>query len=68
MCICRSGVEEETKKKLKPSVSTANGFGDCIFIDEEEATLDHPMPMLLEKSYTSITEVDSMVTKNYSKC
>ncbi|AEC06658.1 Cyclin B2;1 [Arabidopsis thaliana] len=49
--VTRSGVEEETNKKLKPSVPSANDFGDCIFIDEEEATLDLPMPMSLEKPY-----------------
>ncbi|CAH8262592.1 unnamed protein product [Arabidopsis lyrata] len=59
--ITRSGVEEETKKKLKPSVpSSANDFGDCIFVDEEEATLDHPMPMSLERPFTSIIEADPM--------
>lgn len=64
---CRSRVEEplyhqdqEEAKKLKPSsVPSANDFGDCIFIDDyEEATLDHPMLMPLEKPYT---EADPMV-------
>ncbi|KAG7540244.1 Cyclin-like [Arabidopsis thaliana x Arabidopsis arenosa] len=46
--------DQEETKKLKPS---GNEFGDCIFIDEEEekneeeATLDQPMPMSLEEPY-----------------
>ncbi|VVA99412.1 unnamed protein product [Arabis nemorensis] len=60
LSITRSRVEEP--KKLKPSVPSVNEFGDCIFVDEEEeeATLDHPMPMSLEKPYISITETDLM--------
>ncbi|XP_010514789.1 PREDICTED: cyclin-B2-1-like [Camelina sativa] len=44
--VTRSGVEEETKKRLKPTIPSSNEFGDCIFVDEEEeeAALDHPMP------------------------
>ncbi|XP_010467538.1 PREDICTED: cyclin-B2-1-like [Camelina sativa] len=44
--VTRSGVEEETKKRLKPTVPSSNDFGDSIFVDEEEdeATLDQPMP------------------------
>ncbi|KAL1225535.1 Cyclin-B2-1 [Cardamine amara subsp. amara] len=53
----RSGVEDE-RKKLKPSVPSENDFGE--FIDEDEATLDDSIPMLLEKPYTSITEADPM--------
>ncbi|KAF3500157.1 hypothetical protein F2Q69_00040468 [Brassica cretica] len=51
--------DQEEAKKLKPSsVPSANDFGDCIFIDDyEEATLDHPMLMSLEKPYT---EADPM--------
>ncbi|VVB10160.1 unnamed protein product [Arabis nemorensis] len=41
---------QEEIKKLKPSIQSGNEFGDCIFIDDE-ATLDHPMPMLLEEPY-----------------
>ncbi|CAN7025559.1 hypothetical protein Bca4012_041780 [Brassica carinata] len=63
--LSKSRVEEplshqEDAKKLKPSsVPSANDFGDCIFIDdeEEEAALDHPMPMSLGKPYT---EADPM--------
>ncbi|CAH8361755.1 unnamed protein product [Eruca vesicaria subsp. sativa] len=61
--VTRSRVEEplyqEEVKKLKPSVPSGNDFGNCIFVDEEEeeATLDHPMPMSLEKPYT---EADPM--------
>ncbi|ESQ50732.1 hypothetical protein EUTSA_v10023024mg, partial [Eutrema salsugineum] len=52
--------EEETKK-LKQSVPSANDFVDCKFFeDEEEVTLDHPMPMSLEKPYTSISDSDPM--------
>ncbi|EOA30631.1 hypothetical protein CARUB_v10013768mg [Capsella rubella] len=59
--VTRSGVAEEAKKRLKPSVPSSSDFGDCIFVDEEEeATLDHPMPMSLEKPYTSITEADPL--------
>ncbi|CAG7871876.1 unnamed protein product [Brassica rapa] len=36
--------DEEEKKKLKPTVPSAD--------DEEEATLDQPVPMSLEKPYT----------------
>lgn len=48
---CRS---QEEIKKLKQSIPSGNEFGDCIFIDEEEeeeneATLEQPMPMLLEE-------------------
>lgn len=54
--------QQEDAKKLKPSVPSENYFGDSIFIDdeeeEEEATLDHTMPMSLEKPYT---EADPMV-------
>uniref|UniRef100_A0A1J3K6C5 Cyclin-B2-1 n=1 Tax=Noccaea caerulescens TaxID=107243 RepID=A0A1J3K6C5_NOCCA len=47
----------EERKKLKQSVPSANDLVDCILVeDEEEVTLDHPMPMSLEKPYTSITE------------
>ncbi|EFH45335.1 CYCB2_2 [Arabidopsis lyrata subsp. lyrata] len=54
--------QEETKK-LKPS---GNEFGDCIFIDEEEekneeATLDQPMPMSLEKPYNESDPMEEEV-------
>ncbi|CAN6863809.1 unnamed protein product [Brassica oleracea] len=51
--------DQEDAKKLKPSsVPSENDFGDSIFIDDyEEATLDHPMLMSLEKPYT---EADPM--------
>ncbi|CAN7090287.1 unnamed protein product [Brassica rapa subsp. narinosa] len=51
--------QQEEPKKLKPSVPNENYFGDPIFIDdeEEEATLDHTMPMSMEKPYT---EADPM--------
>ncbi|KAH0909191.1 hypothetical protein HID58_032512 [Brassica napus] len=64
--LSKSRVEEplyhqEDAKKLKTSVPSENYFGDSIFIDdeeeEEEATLDHTMPMSLEKPYT---EADPM--------
>uniref|UniRef100_A0A1J3IB36 Cyclin-B2-2 n=1 Tax=Noccaea caerulescens TaxID=107243 RepID=A0A1J3IB36_NOCCA len=47
---------QEEVKKLKPSIPSGNEFGDCIFIDddgeeENEATLDQPMPMSLEEPY-----------------
>lgn len=61
---CRS---QEEAKKLKPSIPSGNEFGDCIFIDddeeeENEATLDQPMPMTLEESYI---ESDPMVITNW---
>ncbi|KAE8707186.1 Cyclin-B2-3 [Hibiscus syriacus] len=52
---------EETKK-LKPSVPSSNAFGDCIFVDVEEnkASVDHPVPMFLEETETSLGEADEM--------
>ncbi|XP_024005481.1 cyclin-B2-2 [Eutrema salsugineum] len=47
--------QEETKKLKPSSIPSGNEFGDCIFIDDEEeeneATLDQPMPMSLEEPY-----------------
>ena len=48
--------DEEEKKKLKPTVPIAD--------DEEEATLDQPVPMSLEKPYTEAD--DPMVKHNQS--
>ncbi|XWS45635.1 hypothetical protein CRYUN_Cryun15aG0153400 [Craigia yunnanensis] len=52
----------EESKKLKPSVSSSNEFGDCIFIDVEEnkASLDQPVPMFLEETETWLSEADEM--------
>ncbi|KAE8693444.1 G2/mitotic-specific cyclin-2 [Hibiscus syriacus] len=52
----------EESKKLKPSVPSSNEFGDCIFIDVEEnkACVDHPVPMFLEETETSLSEADEM--------
>ncbi|CAH2051423.1 unnamed protein product [Thlaspi arvense] len=66
--VTRPRVEEpscaEESKKLKQAVPSANDTVDCILADdsevEEEVTLDHPMPMSLEKPYTSIKEADPM--------
>ncbi|XWS33943.1 hypothetical protein CRYUN_Cryun22dG0126300 [Craigia yunnanensis] len=52
---------EETKK-LKLSVPSSNEFGDCIFIDvdENKASIDHPVPMFLEETETWLSEADEM--------
>ncbi|XVF62280.1 hypothetical protein PTKIN_Ptkin08bG0204800 [Pterospermum kingtungense] len=54
---------EETKK-LKPSTTnpSSNEFGDCIFVDVEEnkASVDHPVPMFLEETETRLNEADEM--------
>ncbi|KAJ0265381.1 Cyclin-B2-2 [Hirschfeldia incana] len=66
--VTRSRVEEplchqEEAKKLKPTVPSANDFGDCIFVDEEEeATLDHTMPMSLEKPFIEPDPMEEDVT------
>ena len=55
---------QQESKKLKPSVSSSNEFGDCIFIDVEEnkASIDHPVPMFLEETETWLSEADEMVS------
>ncbi|KAG2303068.1 hypothetical protein Bca4012_061413 [Brassica carinata] len=64
--VTRSRIEEplyqEEAKKLKPTVPSANDFGDCIFVEDDEATLDHPMPMSLEKPYTEADPMEEDVT------
>ncbi|XWS29131.1 hypothetical protein CRYUN_Cryun24cG0002100 [Craigia yunnanensis] len=59
--ISRRHCPEETKK-LKPSTSSSNEFGDCIFIDVEEnkASVDHPVPMFLEETETKLNEAYEM--------
>ncbi|XP_050227291.1 G2/mitotic-specific cyclin-2-like isoform X2 [Mercurialis annua] len=52
----------QESKKLKPSVSSTNGFGDCIFIDVEQnnkaADEDHPVPMSLEQTEQLVDEME----------
>ncbi|XP_065857733.1 G2/mitotic-specific cyclin-2-like [Euphorbia lathyris] len=46
-----SSSHQEESKKQKASISSTNGFGDCIFIDvEDENVIDHPEPMFLEQT------------------
>ncbi|GLT39335.1 hypothetical protein SLA2020_135330 [Shorea laevis] len=61
MCSSQQHCQEENKK-LKPSVPSTNEFGDCIFIDAEEnkTPVDHPVPMFLEETETSLYETDEM--------
>ncbi|CAH8390338.1 unnamed protein product [Eruca vesicaria subsp. sativa] len=57
----RSSITRSRVEELKPAVLSTDDIVDCLFVeDEEEATLDHPMPMSLEKPYTSITEAGPM--------
>ncbi|GKV21917.1 hypothetical protein SLEP1_g31842 [Rubroshorea leprosula] len=53
---------QEENKKLKSTVPDTNEFGDFIFIDVEDnkANLDHPVPMFLEDSETSLHRTDEM--------
>lgn len=52
---------QETKK-ANPSASNSNGFGDCIYVDEEHKspTEDIPVPMFLEHTEAMPSETDEM--------
>uniref|UniRef100_A0A2C9WL48 B-like cyclin n=1 Tax=Manihot esculenta TaxID=3983 RepID=A0A2C9WL48_MANES len=54
--------QQETKRQ-KPSAPSANGFGDCIFIDVEEenkAPADHAEPMFLEQTEAVLDEMEEV--------
>lgn len=49
-------------KKPNPSASDSNGFGECIFIDEEcKSAADQPVPMFLEQTDAVADETDHTV-------
>lgn len=53
---------EQEPKKTNPSASDTNGFGDCIFVDEEcKSPADQPVPMFLEQTEAVPDETDHMV-------
>ncbi|XP_028776722.1 G2/mitotic-specific cyclin-1-like isoform X1 [Neltuma alba] len=53
---------EEDKKSNNASSLNSNGFGECIFLDEEHKSVkDQPVPMSLEQSEEEMqTETDQM--------